>query len=434
MKKEKIDNNIDKQKKTKKKKKHIVRKILLVIFIILLICAGFVTYRTVKNGGGTKGFIAAMLGEDTTKVEELDPINVLVVGKSQEMTDTIIVCSYNPKTQSASMLSIPRDTFIGKNKNKATGSDKINSVYQGKHADKLMQEVSEITGIELNNYVIVDTKGLIRLVDAIGGVYFNVPIDMKYDDKVQNLHINLKKGEQLLDGKKAEQLLRFRHNNNGTSYPEEYGDNDYGRMRTQRDFIKAAISQTLKASNILKAGELLDILKENVETNMDFNLMKKYIPYAVEFNTDNLQTETLPGESEKCNGVWLFIHDKDETEEVVNRLFNYNTEDEVQSNNETTTEEEKTSTDVSEIKIEILNGSNVKSNLTEVTEKLKKQGYNVIKTGTTTATQKTSIINNTKKSTEIANKLKKAVGEGIISSTKTSTSKADFTIIIGKDY
>ena len=425
MKKEKVNKKIDKQKK--KKKRHIGRKISLVILIILFVIGGFIAYKTIKNGGGAKGFVATMLGEDTKKLEELDAINVLVLGKSQEMTDTIIVCSYDPKIQKASMLSIPRDTFIGKNKSKATGSDKINSVYQGKYTEKVMDEISEIIGIELKYYVIVDTKGLIQLVDAIGGVTFDVPIDMKYDDKVQNLHINLKKGEQLIDGEHAEQLLRFRHNNNGTSYPEEYGDNDYGRMKTQRDFIKAAISQTLQASNVLKAGELLEIVNKNVETNMEFNFMKKYIPYAIEFNTDNLQTETLPGESEKCNGVWLFIHDEEETIEVVDRLFNYNEEE--------TTEEETDNTGVSEITVEILNGSSVKSNLIELTEKLKEKGYNVIKTGTTTSTQKTSIVNNTKKSTEIANKLKTAIGVGTISSAKSSTSsKADFTIIIGKDY
>ena len=432
MKKGKIEKNIDKQKK--KKKKHIGRRILFLILIILIAIGGFLGYKTIKNGGGAKGFVAAMLGEDTSKLEELDPVNVLLIGKSQEMTDTIIVCSYDPKTQNAAMLSIPRDTFIGKNKNKATGSDKINSVYKGKHSEKLMNEVSELIGIDLNYYVIVDTDGLIDLVDSIGGVWFDVPIDMKYDDKAQDLHINLKAGEQLIDGEHAEQLLRFRHNNNGTTYPEEYGDNDYGRMRTQREFIKAAISQTLKVSNVLKAGELLEIVTNNVKTNMEFNFMKKYIPYAIEFNINNLQSEALPGESEKCNGVWLFIHDEDETEETVNRLFNYNKAEEGQEVEASSVKEETTTSDSAEIKVEILNGSNVKSNLTELTEKLKKQGYNVIKTGTTTSTQKTSIINNTGKSIDISNKIKNAVGEGSISFSKTSSSKADFTIIIGKDY
>ena len=78
---------------------------------------------------------------------------------------------------------------------------------------------------------------------------------MKYDDPTQDLHIDLKAGVQMIDGEKAEQLLRFRKNNDGTSYPTEYGDNDTGRMRTQREFIMAVMNQTLKPENIFKIGQ-----------------------------------------------------------------------------------------------------------------------------------------------------------------------------------
>ena len=73
---------------------------------------------------------------------------------------------------------------------------------------------------------------------------------MDYDDKYQDLHIHLTAGEQKLDGNKAEQLVRFRHNTDGTTYPVEYGDNDIGRMRTQREFIMQVMKQTLKPGNI----------------------------------------------------------------------------------------------------------------------------------------------------------------------------------------
>ena len=92
---------------------------------------------------------------------------------------------------------------------------------------------------------------------------FDVPIDMKYDDNRQNLHINLKAGEQLLDGDKAEQVLRFRHNNNGTSYPTEYGDNDLGRMRTQRDFIQAVVKKMATPSTLTKINDFIKIANKN---------------------------------------------------------------------------------------------------------------------------------------------------------------------------
>ena len=78
----------------------------------------------------------------------------------------------------------------------------------------------------------------------------------------------------------------------------------------------------------------MDIISRNVKTNMDFTYIKKYIPYAVEFNTENLNTGVLPGESEKCNGVWLFIHDKEETVELVDGLLNYSTETTVEGEGE----------------------------------------------------------------------------------------------------
>src|SRR5699024_3279078 len=116
---------------------------------------------------------------------------------------------------------------------KATPFDKINALYSIS-PEKTLEAVNRITGLDIQYYIVVKTEALIQLVDAIGQVEFNVPIDMKYDDPTQDLHIDLKAGVQMIDGEKAEQLLRFRKNNDGTSYPTEYGDNDTGRMRTQR--------------------------------------------------------------------------------------------------------------------------------------------------------------------------------------------------------
>src|SRR5699024_11040122 len=138
-----------------------------------------------------------------------------------DLTDTIIVASYNPNTQKATLLSIPRDTYTGKNPSKATPSDKINELYSyTKGPEATLKLINEITGLNINHYAVIKTEALIKLVDAIGGVDFNVPIDMDYDDETQELHIHLKAGQQHLNSDQAEQLVRFRHNNDLTSYPE----------------------------------------------------------------------------------------------------------------------------------------------------------------------------------------------------------------------
>ena len=423
---------VETTKKGKKKRK-IFRKIFLLLLIVLICVGGYFGYKTMKNGGGLKGMLAALFGQDIEKVENLDRIDFILLGQSGGLTDSIIVCSYDPKTQEAVMLSIPRDTFIGKNKNKATGYDKINSLYSDKNPEKLINAVNDITGLNIQYYILIDTKALIKLVDEIGGVTFNVPINMNYDDSTQNLHIHLKAGEQLIDGAKAEQLLRFRHNNNGSSYSTEYGDNDYGRMRTQREFIAVALKQTLKAENILKIGSLLDIVKENVKTNIDFEIAKKYIPFAVEFNTENIKTGMLPGKSELTNGVWVYIYDKEKTEEMINELFfNSEQEDENEEKGESTSETKKQ--EVSNVKIEILNGSSKTNILSKIAEDMKSAGFNVIKTGSTTKTTKTMIVNYTNQSSEICNMIKQALGAGNISNSTTSNSSLDITVIIGEDY
>lgn len=119
---------------------------------------------------------------------------------------------------------------------------------------KTLEAVNKLTGLNVQYYLNIDTEALRKVVDSIGGVYFDVPIDMDYDDPSQNLYIHLKAGYQLLDGDKAEQVLRFRHNNNGTSYPTSYGDNDLGRMKTQRAFIEAVIKKTCNTNNFNKGS------------------------------------------------------------------------------------------------------------------------------------------------------------------------------------
>lgn len=434
-----IDKKSNSQTKPKKRKIRVVRVILLLILVVLLTAGGIILYKTKKNGGGMQGFLSTMVGHDEQTLKNMPSIEFLILGESLNLTDTIMVASYNPKTQKASMMSIPRDTFIGKNQNRATAWDKINALYQGKYPEKTLKAVNELLGMDIKYYVAVDTKALRELVDAIGGVEFDVPINMDYDDTSQNLHIHLKAGYQKLDGDKAEQVVRFRHNNNGTSYPVEYGDNDIGRMRTQREFITAVLQQTLKPQNILKIGQFLDIANKNVETNIDLAVAKDYIPYAVNFSTENLKTGTLPGEPKKCNGVWLYIADKKETKEIVEELFmepEEETEDVKQDDsNENNVDAKATSetSDVSQIKIELLNGTGKSSVLSEVTELLKEKGYNVTKTGTTNATAKTSIINRTGRTTKETQTIKEILKVGSTSS-KTSNNNVDYTIIIGKDY
>ena len=390
-----------------KKKKNNNFKIILIIIMILIIFSGVrFGIRVYKNGGGLQGFLSAILGQTPETLENLETINVLVMGVSEDLgsklTDTIILCSYNPKQQTASMLSIPRDTFVGKNKATAKGSDKINSLYS-MGVEKTLKAVSEITGLEINNYVVVNTDALIKIVDIIGGVEFDVPIDMDYDDPTQDLHIHLKSGIQTIDGEKAEQLLRFRHNNNGSSYPTSYGDNDFGRMRTQREFMTETAKQTLQFKNITKVKNILKVAFENVDTNLNMDEALQYVPYIVNFDTANIDSEQLPGVSEKCNELWFFVYNKKETtaliEEMKNKIEGIIVEDEEINEVSNTTIKNKTSNTAN------TTNTNKTTNATKNTSKENKIS-NSLK-NTSTSSKSTNSSKNTSTSNKISNSLKK---------------------------
>ena len=300
-----------------------------------------------------------------------------------------------------------------------------------------MQAVNEITGLDLEYYAVIDNQALIKTVDAIGGVDFDVPIRMKYDDPTQDLEIDLQPGMQKIDGAKAEQLLRFRHNNDGTSYSSEYGDNDIGRMRTQREFISETARQTLQFKNVVKLKELMDTVFQNVQTNVKLSDVKDYLPYAVEFNTENIETGALPGEPAQINKLWFFEYNKTEAQKLIQQLFY----DKTSTTDGSSTEEENvettqvSTTEAAKVKLELLNGTGDPKKLTQATNLLKKKGYNVYKTGTTATSSSTTIIKNNEVSEDILTNIKGLLKAGAVSdSAVNAESKADVTVIIGKDY
>lgn len=427
-----IKNSIEKNvssdiPQNKKRKRGKAKIILLVILVIFLLAGGTFAYKTYKNGGGLQGILATAVGHDEETRKDLPEFHVLLMGISTDisvkLSDTIMIASYNPNTQKATLVSVPRDSYVGENRLAASSYDKINALCQ-EGPEKTLEAVNKLTGLNLDKYVVIDTEALTELVDAIGGVDFDVPIDMKYDDNKQDLHINLKKGMQHLDGQQAEWVVRFRHNNDGTSYPSEYGDNDIGRMRTQRAFITAVIEQTLQAKNIFKIGNILDIASKYVDTNLDLNQVKDYAPYAVEFDMKNLKTANLPGTPNRINGLWFYDVDEEESADLLEDLFaGKDPEDRV-------VDEDRIGK-----KIEIINGSGKSSNLSDAMLKLKQKGYTIYKTRNTNDVSKTKIISYGEQDKDFADDIKNIIGNGTGSKGQESDEiLVDYTIVIGEDY
>lgn len=443
-----IENKKNKKEKKKKNKKSstvgkvvktILKVLLILILLIVLVLGCFIGWlgfstnwnldKMLRKGAKQVALIAT--GQTEADVENLDPIYCLVLGVSTDegltLTDTIMLCAYYPRTQQASMLSIPRDSFVGKSEASATSYDKINAQYKDKDPSKTLAAVEKLTGLDINNYITVKNEGLIQIVDAIGGVDFNVPIKMDYDDPKQNLYIHLNAGQQKINGSQAEQLLRFRHNNDNTSYPVSYGDNDIGRMRTQREFITETIKQTLKAKNISKINELIEIAFSNIDTNLDMNYVMKYSPAIVDFDVSAIQTAYLPGVATSFGPYKLSFYkvDKKATKTIIDDLFTFK-----QSQYDAGSSD--TSLLPTNIKIQLLNACGDEEVYKKTKARLENSGYNITETGTTTIAKTTKVINRTDKKTEVTDEIINVLGYGDEAKGKDGKG-CDYTILVGED-
>ncbi len=255
-------------------------------------------------------------GESEGRVAESAPVNMLLLGLDMDKTrcDVIMLLSFYPSAPALKMLSIARDTrvFTGRT------YKKINSFYSMGGAKRVAREVSRITGLPVHYYVTADFKGFRKIIDTLDGVEFNVPFRMNYDDPTQNLHIHLKKGVQLLDGKKAEQLVRYRK---GNYKKQGYIEGDIGRIKMQQDFMKALIAQKLNFRYIAKVDDIFAILQEYVKTNITLADIARYAGSAAKLRSDSIQTFVLPGESHIIDNVWWYIYDGEETASMIEENF-----------------------------------------------------------------------------------------------------------------
>jgi len=247
--------------------------------------------------------------------EEL-PVNMIVLGLDEERTrsDVILLFNFEPGLSRLNILSIARDTMVMEDGRYY----KINALYSKGGEVLLANKISEITGLPVHYFVTMDFKGFRKIIDTLGGVEFNVPFRMSYDDPTQNLHIHLKKGMQVLDGKKAEQLVRYRK---GNYKGQGYIDGDIGRIKMQQDFIKALIGQKLSFGYISKADELFDILQSYVKTNVTISDITQYMGSIRKMKGDEIKAGTLPGDSRMIDGAWYFIYDKEETAAIISGGF-----------------------------------------------------------------------------------------------------------------
>ena len=222
-----------------------------------------------------------------------DYYTVLILGRDTGgggNTDTMLLASYDVTNQKATVMSIPRDTMV----NVSWDIKRINSVYNyygggDRGIQYLYKEIAQLVGFEPDYQVIVEWEAVGQIVDAMGGVWFDVPRNMNYDDPYQDLHIHQEKGYRLLTGDDAMQVLRYRHDND---MRYGYPDGDLGRIKTQQGLLKAMIEQLMSLKNITKVNEFIKVFNENVETDLSLQNMLWFAKQAFLGNSSGAKLDT----------------------------------------------------------------------------------------------------------------------------------------------
>ena len=246
-------------------------------------------------------------------------------------TDVIMVCTYDTKNQQIGLVSVPRDTLVDHG---GWRLHKINEAYAAGNlypevggASLLMDVVGEMLGIPIDHYATVDTKLFVALVDAVGGVDFDVPVHMSYDAPDQDLHIHFEPGMQHLTGQQALEVVRCRKNSDGPGeYPhniyDTYPDADIGRTRTQQEMLKTIAKKVLQSPQ--KAPQYVELLSRYVKTDLSLNNLLWLVQPALKFDFGNLTTATLPGDGSKhYKGTsWVYELDIEGSLAIINDCLN----------------------------------------------------------------------------------------------------------------
>lgn len=272
---------------------------------------------------------------EENEAEVPDTINGLLIGfdRTHGLTDVIMVGHIDPENNEVQVISIPRDLEIyfteeafkeikANNPKNRILHEKINNIYSligwDETALKDIRSIVEvITGLEMDYMMTLDIDGFKEVVDAVGGVEFYVPQDMYYHDPAQDLLIDLDEGLQILDGDKAEQLVRYR---------KGYARGDLQRIEVQQEFVSALVNEVIHKSDFNEIQSLLTTGYNMIDTDFGLVVMLDYAEFFFNLELEHILAEgnmmTIPSWGEKVDGRWYQYFDLEASRAAVNALIN----------------------------------------------------------------------------------------------------------------
>ena len=275
--------------------------------------------------GQTVPVVDSSREDSQTRVRRDGVYNFVLLGKDVDSgnTDTIIVVSYDVPNQKVGMISIPRDTAVER---EWRSNPKINGAFYGAGPDVLKEEIEHTFGIPIDYYILVDLEGFIALVDELGGVEVDIPLDMNYDDPYQNLHIHFSKGVQTLSGQEAMEVVRYRHDNSDSpNYRANGWYSDVQRGEMQRQVLTQLAKKVISWNSVTKVTEFVSIFNEYVKTDLSLTDMIYFATQALQVDLDTGVTQgTLEGDGTAvCNGVrYCFVYEAEDILPVLNEQVN----------------------------------------------------------------------------------------------------------------
>lgn len=308
-------------------------KILFAIVAAVCLAAIFVLYfaekdAVIENIFGTESVITKRLADYSTAQDNKRHStlsfmpkrqNILLLGVDTNVdgvdqwrgtrSDTMILVNIDSRSTTVNALTIPRDCKVilpGNN-----GIQKINSAHAIGGIDMVKKTLREMLGVKVDKYIIVNDETVKQVVDAIGGVPIHVERKMKYHDYTAKLHIDLEKGDQVLNGTQAVGYLRYRKDGLG----------DIGRTHRQQWFLKHFMKKLKSPATIAKLPELITVFHNYVKTDMSIIELTQLANHIRGIDENHLEIALLPGAPNQKGYISYWIIDPVKTQEVINRLI-----------------------------------------------------------------------------------------------------------------
>lgn len=354
-------------------------------------------------------------------------------------TDSMMLARIDPKEKAVTLISVPRDTQIELD---GHGTQKINAAYAFGGPSLAVKTVSELAGVPINHYAEIDFDGFQAVVDALGGVEVDVP--MEINDDMAGGHVDA--GQQTLNGEQALILCRSRHNY------DDIGNGDAIRAANQR-LVLSAIMKKVMTSDVATITNTVSTLADYVTTDYSVAGIVGLAQSMIGIDVDNsVYTAQVPTTSTYENDLWWEVLNKSEWEAMMERVkqglppTEETVVDEASGatmssagsgdSSGTSDSSSASSASLSGVKISVKNGSGISGCASQAAQKLTPEGA-IVETGNADDYNYSStiIVYSESSQKDEAQKIADLIGVGQIKQNDgTYGFSGDFLVVIGADW